>query len=178
MGATIGDWIALTATIVAGVAAFFSFRTAQATLMVARSTQDLAAGGVLVNLLAAYGSLRNSADQALQNKDLGLCRAYYRQYFDLLWTEFQLWRRGLIPNSIMHAWLLAVHRSYRDQAFPYRAQDSSEAQLTHKEAWDHAMRELYFDQQDPFVTFVEHVYHEPAINIEQLRRQFQVDLDK
>lgn len=73
----------ITAVSAAG-AAYMSFRSIKANI---NTTKSL----VLLNCLKEYIDVRKDRTKALKDNNKELCFDYYRELFDLHWTEFRLW---------------------------------------------------------------------------------------
>ncbi len=79
-------------------AALFTWRAARATAKANR-------GQTILMCLDKYISIMRDKSEAIKAKEERLAKDFYRELFDLHWSEFHLWHEGAIPNSVMSPWI-------------------------------------------------------------------------
>jgi len=139
-----GDILQVGATVVAALAALFSF------LAVAAIRRQTGAG-ILLQCLEQYVRVRQDKTRALLEKSPELCWDYFRELFDLHWSEFQLWKRGHIPHDIMEAWLDARWRSFSTENLTFPRDSGEDYTLTYAEAWKKIRDDNYFAASHDFL---------------------------
>lgn len=158
-------WIMLGATIAAASAAIFTFLTAKA-------TEKATTASNLVNCLNTYVGLMRVRTKAAEEKDEKLCKDFYRELFDLHWTEFQIWREGMIPDHVMKAWLAVRHRNYATDALSFTVDNGQEITISYKQVWEELKNINYFEGTDPFIKFMDRAHDEVITDMRKLRKEF------
>lgn len=166
MGQEMIPWIIMSiAAIAAALAAAFTYFTA-------RATQKATIASNLVNCLSTYIQLMRARTQALEAKSETQCANFYRELFDLHWSEFQIWRENLIPDHVMKAWLVVRHRNYAKDALSFVADNGQKVTITYKQVWDDLKNTDYFEGTDPLVRFMDKVHSEVIEDMKKLRKEF------
>lgn len=158
-------WIMLGATIAAASAAAFTFFTAKA-------TEKATTASNLVNCLNTYTTLMRARTKALEERSERQCKDFYRGLFDLHWTEFQIWREGMIPDHVMKAWLAVRYRNYATDALTFDRDDGQEITVSYKQVWEELKNRNYFEGTDPFVKFMDKAHGEVITDMKELRKEF------
>lgn len=166
MGQEAIPWIMLAATVCAVGAAIFTYLTA-------RATQKATTASNLLNCLNAYTALMRARTKALEEKNKQQCKDFYRELLDLHWTEFQIWREGMIPDHVMKAWLAVRRRNYIRDALEFDTDDGQRITVTYREVWDELKNTEYFEATDPFVSFMDKTHGQVITDIKQLRKEFE-----
>jgi hypothetical protein len=158
-------WIMLGATIAAAITAYCNYKTAKA-------AKEAIMASNLFNCLNAYTRVMRTKTEALEQKSKRLCEDYYRELFDLLWTEFQLWKADMIPDHMMSAWSSVRYRSYKyPEELSFTAEDGGKWDTSYRKAWDDLEKSIY---PDAFVDFMGRI-HTKVFNrkeMEELRKEF------
>jgi hypothetical protein len=157
-------WIMLFATLFAAMAAIFTY-------LHARAVTKSAMASNLINCLDAYIKLMRDRTKAEDQKSEKLVKDYYRELFDLHWTEFHLWQQGLIPESVMNAWLAVRRRNYTKDAIEFETINGQKVNITYRQIWDQLLVDEYFEPADPFVKFMKKAHTEVITNMKQLRKE-------
>lgn len=158
--------IMLGATIAAAAAAGFAFFTS-------RATKASITASNLVNCLNAYIMVMRSKRRALEEKNKELTKDFYRELFDLHWTEFQLWRKGMIPDNVMQAWLMIRHRNFAKGQLLFSAENGQQIVVSYSQVWQELKNEDYFEKTDPFLEFMNRVHEKVPTDIKTLRKEFE-----
>lgn len=164
MGQDAIPWIMLAATIFAVAAAIGAWRQA---LAVSKSTTS----SNLINCLNAYITVMRARTKAIEDKSEEQCKSFYRELFDLHWTEFQMWRDGLIPNHVIEAWLAVRGRNYREDSIQFD-KDGKVVIVSYKQVWDDLIDRRYFEPTDRYLDLMKIVHDEKLTDIKTLRKQF------
>lgn len=123
-------------------------------------------GGILFNALNSYIAIQKDRRKAVSEKDPELANEYYREMFDLHWTEFNLWRKGYIDDNIMKAWLHARRRNYEHDTISTVDQKGNTVEVSYSAVWDSLVdpQNAYFIEGDPFKEFMNDAHNN---NIQQ-----------
>ena len=157
-------WIMLAATIAAAAAAGFTWSGAKA---VRKSTTS----SNLINCLNSYITIMKARTQAIDSKNEQRCKDFYRELFDLHWTEFQMWRAGLIPDHVMKAWLDVRRRNYKEDSIRFE-KDGREVTVSYREVWDELKRKNYFEPEDLYRRFMNQIHEEVITDMKKLRKDY------
>lgn len=158
--------IMLVAVIAAATAAFFTWREAKA---VTRSTTS----SNLINCLNSYITIMRARAKAIEDKSEQQSKDFYRELLDLHWTEFQMWRDGLIPDHVMKAWLAVRHRNYNEDLIQFN-KDGQEITVSYSQVWDELDNKKYFEPSDPFRQLMIKVHEEVITDVKKLREEFKI----
>jgi len=117
-------------------------------------------GKVLFNALNSYIAIQKDRSIVISEKNPESARNYYREMFDLHWTEFNLWRKGYIDDYIMIAWLHARRRNYEHDTISTTDENGNAIIVSYKKVWESLIdpANAYFIRGDPFITFMEYVH--------------------
>lgn len=155
--------IQLIATGITAISAIFAAIAASLSYLSIKTNVDTAKSQVLLQCLREYIEIRNHRTKALTEKKKELCEDYYRELFDLHWTEFRLWRWGYIDDETMSLWLSLRFRNYRDDSLIIKNENEVDIKTTYKECWDKLIESNYFEKDDPFTKFMN------LVHIEQIK---------
>jgi len=168
MGQEAMAWIMLAATAFAAIAAIAAWRQTRA---VSKSTTS----SILINCLNAYLGIMRSRTRALENKSEQQCKDFYRELFDLHWTEFQLWREKLIPDHVMNAWLAVRRRNYNKDSLEFETETGKKVSVTYQQLWRELKEDIeYFEPTDPFIRFMDKAHAEAITDMCKLRKEFKI----
>lgn len=165
MGESAVPWIMLAATVFAASAAIFTWLTA-------RATNKATIASNLINCLNTYTALMRRRTKAEEAKNEKQCKDFYRELFDLHWTEFQIWRDGMIPDHVMIAWLAVRRRNYAKDALEFETAAGQEMRVTYQQVWNTLKDDEYFEPTDPFVRFMDKTHSEAITDMKKLRKEF------
>lgn len=166
MGEAVIPWIMLGAVAFAAAAAFFTWREAKA---VSESTTS----SNLINCLNAYITIMRARTRALENKSELQCKDFYRELFDLHWTEFQLWQERMIPDHVMKAWLRIRRRNYNTGSLKFETETGQKISVNYQEVWQELKNIEYFEATDLFIRFMDKVHSEAITDMRELRKEFE-----
>ena len=164
-GADIAQLILLSVTALgAFMAAFF-------TLFAARSTKTASRGATMLDCLDKYITIMKDKRKAMEEKKPQLAEEFYRELFDLHWSEFHLWHENVIPNKVMHSWLYIRKRNFNGDKILCKFEGGKEENVTYREQWEKAKSENYFEINDPFIKFMDRAHSEAITDIKNSRKK-------
>ena len=156
------DWIqvataggTLLGAFAAAYAAFTSRSAAVATRDAAQATRDQLRAQTMLACLNQYIDIRRQRLSAEESDNRLRCENHYRELFDLHWSEFQLYRMGVIPEPILRVWLDARKRNYENDSIIVSTGDP----VTYKEVWKKLVDQGYWPPNYDFRKFME-IAHE------------------
>lgn len=117
---------------------------------------------VMQKCTESYIIIRRQRSKAIKDKSKEIAKDYYRELFDLHWAEFRHYSEGLIPHKAMEAWLAARARNYKNDKIEF-GRDTITITVTYAEEWNELLKAGYFEEDDPFVLFMNKV-HEGKID--------------
>lgn len=147
----------------ATIAAYLSFCSIKTNI-------DATKSQVLLQCLREYINIRKDRTNARLEGSEDLCLNYYRELFDLHWTEFRLWRLKFIDDTTMTAWLNSRYRNYLDDYLIAKNETGEEVKIRYKDTWNKGLIENYFEKDDQFVKFMNLTYDnkiEEALKMKQ-----------
>jgi hypothetical protein len=160
-------WIMLVATACAVAAAIATWRQA---LAISKSTTS----SNLINCLNAYIAIMRARTRALENKSEQQCKDFYRELFDLHWTEFQLWQEHMIPDHVMKAWLAVRRRNYNKDSLEFETETGHKVSVTYQQVWRELKEDIeYFEPTDPFIRFMDKAHTQVITDMQKLRGEFE-----
>jgi hypothetical protein len=116
-----------------------------------------------VKMLEQYWRVMDKRAAAFRERERAAWMEYFRSYNDLLWMEFQLWRRNLIDAPMFCLWLTYARKVYRSRV------DVGTDRIAMADLWRELVTpdvssDAYFDRAtDDFVPFIESIYEsDPA----------------
>jgi hypothetical protein len=118
---------------------------------------------VMQKCTETYIIIRRQRSKAIMKKSLELAKGYYREICDLHWSEFRLYSEGLIPHSVMKAWLDARARNYNNDKIEFGDNIVGLKTVTYAEVWNELLEIGYFSEGDPFIPFM-NIVHEGRID--------------
>lgn len=174
MDSTAIPWIMLGATISAAIAAILTGWAAVANWLTARATREAMTASVLIDCLSAYTNLMRQRTSAIRNRSQQECKDYFRELFDLHWTEFQLWRERMIPDHVMNAWLSVRRRNFdpKKGCLEFFTDTQEHITVTYQQIWDELKSDEYYEATDPFVAFMNKAHTEVITDMSKLREEF------
>lgn len=128
-------------------AAYLSYRSIKTNINTTKSQ-------VLLQCLREYIDIQKDRTNAKIEKTEELCSDYYRELFDVHWTEFQLWRLNFIDDDSMTAWLNSRYRNYLNDYLIAKNEKGKEIKICYKDSWEKSVQENYFEKDDPFLAFM------------------------
>lgn len=134
-------------------------------------------GRILFDALNSYIAIQKDRRKATSKKDPVLANEYYREMFDLHWTEFNLWRKGYIDDNIMKTWLHARRRNYEHDTMSTVDQNENTVEVSYSAVWDSLIdpQNAYFIEGDPFKEFMNDAHNnniQRAINRKKDKEKF------
>lgn len=100
-----------------------------------------------------YLDVMKTKSNAIKENKAELAEAYYRELFDLLWTEFNLFQRKLIEKETYKRWLSARYKEFVNNSPGIGVFDK----IKYKNEWE-KLKEFYFDKDDPFIEHMDAVH--------------------
>lgn len=158
----IGVTLLLMTALGACAAAFF-------TCLAARATAKANRGQTLLACLDKYMSIMKDKRKAEESEEVGLAKEFYRELFDLHWSEFNLWHDGAIPNNVMRAWVIVRKRNFDKDMIVCTFQKRTE-EISYADEWEYLKETEYFEKNDPFVHFMNKVHKGYTSNMKQLKK--------
>lgn len=143
-------------------AALFTWRAARATAKANR-------GQTILMCLDKYISIMRDKSEAIKAKEERLAKDFYRELFDLHWSEFHLWHEGAIPNSVMSPWIIVRRRNFNKDYIECRSEGNN-IQISYASSWSELKGE-YFELTDSFVNFMDTIHIGDIVNIRKLKRK-------
>jgi hypothetical protein len=148
-------YVQFIATLVAATAAIFSFLAVRA---IGKQTR----ASILLGCLDAYIQIRRHRSEAITAKSQTQCEDYYRELFDLHWSEYQLFAASHIPENVMRAWLDSRWRNYREDKVEFTNEGGQRLTVTYEDMWNKLLKSGYFTMKDRYVGFM-NLAHEGKI---------------
>lgn len=111
--------------------------------------------------------------QAIESKNEQRCKDFYRELFDLHWTEFQMWRDELIPDHVMKAWLDIRRRNYHEDSIQFK-KNGQEVTVSYRQVWDELEHKKYFEPTDPYRQLMNKIHEEVIADMRKLREDFNI----
>lgn len=140
--------------------AYFAFKTLRESVNFSRSSleqqEEYLRAHIQIECLNQYIKIQKTKREAGKSKDSDLCYDYYRELFDLHWTEFNLWKKGHILDSVMRAWLDVRSRNFKKDKFD--AKFSSGENVSYQLVWEDLVKNKYFSPEDDFIRFMELIH--------------------
>lgn len=149
---------ALLAAMGALIAAIFTWFAAQATKTASR-------GATLLSCLQNYIDIMKDRRKAEEEESSLSVEEFYRELFDLHWSEFHLWRDDVISDNVMLAWARVRKRNF-DEDKAISTKDGKT--VTYRNCWDKLKNINYFEIDDPFVKFMKKVHAGEITTIKEL----------
>jgi len=141
--------------IIPGLAAIGACAAAAFTYFAARQTAKANRGQTILACLDIYVSIMKDKRNSIIKCDAGQAREFYRELFDLHWSEFHLWHEGAIPDHVMKAWLNVRKRNFETDEIIIKSETSAEFRISYADAWHDVKDSKYFEPDDPFIAFME-----------------------
>lgn len=124
---------------------------------------------VLLQCLERYINVRKDRTKAVHERKKGCCEDYYRELFDLSWTEFQLWRNGYIDDEIVKKWAISRYRCFLNDKITYLDENNTEICCTYQEQWKEAIKNSYFEWDDPYTQFMNYCHEDKIDEVMKMR---------
>ena len=156
-------------SIIVGIASVYISRKARS---IAKSS---AVGSMLSHCVERYESIMRIRHEAKSEKDHERARQYYRELFDLFWSETYLWIDGMIPDYIMLHWIQARSNSWQDKDEEDKIETEKKnddgrivhEDVTYTECWEYA-RDGVFKMDECFKAFMVKVHDNKLNTIKEL----------
>lgn len=161
----------VTQLILLAVAAVSAALAAVFTWFAADGTKKASRGAALLSCLERYIAIMKDRREAQDEQSVQLAEDFFREMFDLHWSEFYLWRDGVIPDRAMLSWLRVRKRNFDGEAIPCRTASGEEKSVTYKECWEAAASQNYFEIDDPFRQFMDKTHAGELTTLEALKAQ-------
>ena len=116
-----------------------------------KKTSDQIKSTVLLECFNKYISIRKDRTTAIRSKSKEDAEDFYREFIDLFWFEYQLWRDNLIDDDIMKAWLYTRNESYKTDQINCGEQGI----VRYKDVWSSLTKNRYYAPDDEFIRFME-----------------------
>ena len=113
---------------------------------------------VLLQCLREYGQVMKDRTNAKNEKNRELIINYYRELFDLHWTEFRLWKLDFIEDDTMTAWLNGRYRDYLNDSLTAEDENGNDIEISYKDSWNDLVKANYFEKEDKFIIFMKYAY--------------------
>jgi hypothetical protein len=172
--------IEMDATFLTAVTAVFTALTALATTVLSLITydsfkrnMDASKSQMLLTCMNHYIQIQKDRTKAIIEKKSDYVREYYREMFDLHWTEFQLWNIGYIDDERMKPWLKLRHKDFDHDYILIDDQPPSD-KLTYKQVWNELLDANYFSKNGLFATFMDYAHSndvEEALALKRRKRE-------
>ncbi len=140
------------------------------TFSASRATANASRGQTLLACLDKYISIMRDKREATEKQSLSLAKQFYRELFDLHWSEFHLWRQGAIPDNVMRAWLIVRKRNYDSDGITYIFASMPEQRISYANCWAEFTSNNYFEMADPFVKFMNKAHSGDISDLKKLKR--------
>ena len=140
------------------------------TWLSANATKEAGRGAVVLNCLERYTAIMKDKRDARTQKNIQLTEEFYRELFDLHWSEFHLWRESIIPDDMMLNWVYAEKRRYDTDKIECTAGNGTTVLITHKDQWATLLNNDYFEMTASFVKFMNQIHSGNFVDIKVLRR--------
>lgn len=150
----------LITTVAPAIAAGSAAVAAILSLLSIRTNVNTARSHVLLQCLEDYIEIQKHRTDALMKRNEKLCLDYYRELFDLHWTEFRLWKSGFIDDETMSTWLKIRYRNYLNDAISFMDDAGKEIKISYKESWEKLINENYFEKDDLFIKFMGYAHND------------------
>ena len=156
------DWVEIIIAICIGIG---TIAVAVASVYVSRKAKNIAKssaiGSTLTYCVERYESVMKIKYEATMKKEAKLAERYFREMFDLFWSETYLWMDGMIPDYIMRHWIQARASSWEEDdkilAEKEHDQPIEPKDITYKKRWKHA-RQKAFKSDKFFIKFMSRVH--------------------
>ncbi len=148
----------------AALAAIFTWFAANATKKASR-------GATLLSCLENYISTMKDRRQAQEKQVVQLAEEFFRELFDLHWSEFHLWLDDVIPDNVMLSWLRVRKRNFDGDQILCKAANGEDRLVTYKERWEKVKSDNYFEIDDPFRQFMDKAHVGEITSLDELRNQ-------
>lgn len=118
----------------------------------ARSVRTQTKASVQLSCLSSYTATQQNKLKASQSSSPDLCKAYFRELFDLHWAEHQLWKANSIDDPVMKTWLNVRFNDYKNKdSLIIKDKKGKKLTITYPGVWDDLIRTEYFKETDDFV---------------------------
>jgi hypothetical protein len=151
--------IELVAVIVAAITAGFAYFTIRKNMQTNRGTAMLAC-------LEKHFYIMEHKTKALADKSESMAKQYYRENFDLLWSEIHLWKDGVISDVTMFDWLHLRQIEYDEDKINV---DGIKEPITYKKQWGRYIEEGYFREGDQYIELIKKNHCKRIKNIMDLK---------
>lgn len=159
------DCADLAAATAAALSAFFSY-------LALRSFNTQTYANILVSCMENYMQVEKVKAEAIRKKSAALCKESLRELFDLTWREFNLWKMGCIPDTVMIPWLLGRRYQYQQEKLSIRNSRGKITTVEYKKVWQDRIAEGYFDPRSDFGRFMKEI-HEGNKRVQDILRKFE-----
>lgn len=137
------------------------------TWFAANATKRASRGAALLSCLEKYIVIMKDKRKAEEEGSSRLAEEFYRELLDLHWSEFQLWRDGVIPDNVMLSWVRVRKRNFDEDKITCTNEDGKI--VTYKDCWNKLEKTNYFEIDDPFVKFMKKVHAGEITNLKELQ---------
>lgn len=162
---SIASWAQIIAAIGVSVAAWLAYRAVQV-------HKNASNGSTMVACLGKYIDIMEHKRVAEEGNRVSLAEQYYREIFDLLWSEVRFWRDKVIHDDTMFAWLYIRRKHYEDDdKIQVKLDDGTTKDIKYREEWEKSFAGHYFHPSDPYIPFMRKVHNGEINTLKDLRRQ-------
>lgn len=133
-------------------------RIANSSTQSAKAQEDQNTALIMLDCLRLYNDIQKDRTKAKLARSVDMAKDYYREMMDLHWTEYYLWKRGMIFDNVMKLWLSARHRNHENDEITIDHGNGQTESVSYRDEWRHLRDSNYFAPLDPFKAFIGNVH--------------------
>lgn len=165
LASNVASWAQIIAAIGVSVAAVCA-------LAAVRVHRKASTGSTMLACLERYTDVMEHKRKAIIENSVSLAEQYYREIFDLLWSEIQLWRDEVIQDDTMYAWLYLRRKHWEDDdKIQVSLQDGTTKDVKYREEWEKCITGHYYHPNDPYISLIRKVHEGQITTIKDLKKQ-------
>ncbi len=144
-------------------AAIFTFRAANV-------HKKASTGATMISCLEQYTKVMEHKREAIEGNSISLAEWYYREIFDLLWSELHLWKDKVILDETIFAWLYIRRKQYDDDdTISVTLPGGKSQDIKYKDEWDKVITGHYYHPKDPYIDFMRRVHDGEITTLKKLK---------